>query len=413
MDSQKEILLNVYNRLLNLTQQSTETTVYVSKLLNEHEELVSNLSKSIDFTKIRTPYSNTADCQLNKETKKNCAISKENNTMFQFKDGKIRIKPNGSTEIRFRKFGYNKSFCSKDPKEAEIKFRYFLKEINKNFKNKDSNSLTVKNWTETFLNTYKKDTVSPNTLNLYKKICKNHIIKPFGNFELKKITGLQIQKYINKLLESGKGRTTEDLKLLWNGIFTYAINNKLITDNPMTAVIIPRHNRINGKALTLDEEKKFIKKLSGDRFELVYKFMLYTGIRRSETRLLKKTDIDIQNNTITCECTKIKLKNKNERVTRTFPIFPKLKDIISRLPNKDLIFSYDTTELTQHFKELMPNHHLHDLRHTFTTRARECGIDNEIVSLWTGHSLGNNITATVYTHFSMEFQQKEALKLKY
>ena len=53
-----------------------------------------------------------------------------------------------------------------------------------------------------------------------------------------------------------------------------------------------------------------------------------------------------------------------------------------------------------------------DLRHTFTTRARECGIDNELVAVWTGHSLGN-ITSKVYTHFSMEHQQKQAQRLIY
>ena len=56
--------------------------------------------------------------------------------------------------------------------------------------------------------------------------------------------------------------------------------------------------------------------------------------------------------------------------------------------------------------------HNKDLRHAFTTRARECEIDNELVAVWTGHSLGN-ITSRVYTHFSMEFQKEQAVKLKY
>lgn len=64
------------------------------------------------------------------------------------------------------------------------------------------------------------------------------------------------------------------------------------------------------------------------------------------------------------------------------------------------------------FKKLCPNHTLKDLRHTFTTRARECGIDNEVVAVWTGHSLGN-ITSSVYTHFSNKFMQEQAKKLNY
>ena len=52
------------------------------------------------------------------------------------------------------------------------------------------------------------------------------------------------------------------------------------------------------------------------------------------------------------------------------------------------------------------------MRYVFITKARECEIDNELVAVWTGHSLGN-ITASVYTHFSIEFQKEQAQKLMY
>ena len=58
-------------------------------------------------------------------------------------------------------------------------------------------------------------------------------------------------------------------------------------------------------------------------------------------------------------------------------------------------YHVDVKKLSVAFTKFCPNHQLKDLRHTFTTRARECGIDNELVSLWTGHSLGN-VTASVY-----------------
>ena len=69
-------------------------------------------------------------------------------------------------------------------------------------------------------------------------------------------------------------------------------------------------------------------------------------------------------------------------------------------------------QLRKEFKRFCPNNTMKDLRHTFTTRARECGVDNELVAVWTGHTLGN-ITSSVYTHFSMEHQQKEAKKVVY
>ena len=89
------------------------------------------------------------------------------------------------------------------------------------------------------------------------------------------------------------------------------------------------------------------------------------------------------------------------------PIFPKDKPYATGKKIK-----VNTQTLSEEFRNFCPNHTLKDLRHTFTTRARECEIDNELVAVWTGHSLGN-ITASVYTHFSIEFQQKQAQKLMY
>lgn len=60
-------------------------------------------------------------------------------------------------------------------------------------------------------------------------------------------------------------------------------------------------------------------------------------------------------------------------------------------------------------KRLFPEHHSHELRHTFISRCKE----SEVVSLWAGHSLSGTITTTVYTHYSEEFMLKEAEKVDY
>lgn len=69
--------------------------------------------------------------------------------------------------------------------------------------------------------------------------------------------------------------------------------------------------------------------------------------------------------------------------------------------------------VTQAMKRLMPAHHLHDLRHTFITRAQECGVDREVVSVWAGHAADGTQTSNVYTHFSREFMLQEGRKVIY
>ena len=103
-------------------------------------------------------------------------------------------------------------------------------------------------------------------------------------------------------------------------------------------------------------------------------------------------------------------KARPENLYRTVPIFPALWNLKDRIISEEwrIVSSTLTQKFPRHFSECT----VKDLRHTFTTRARESGIENELVSLWTGHLPGKNVTANIYTHFSMEYQKREAKRLK-
>ena len=88
-----------------------------------------------------------------------------------------------------------------------------------------------------------------------------------------------------------------------------------------------------------------------------------------------------------------------------------LRKYLNLLDGELPVISLD--KLTHRFPDFAPGHHLHELRHTFITRAQECGIPRELVSLWAGHRADNTMTSNVYTHFSDEFQLSEAKKFLY
>ena len=73
----------------------------------------------------------------------------------------------------------------------------------------------------------------------------------------------------------------------------------------------------------------------------------------------------------------------------------------------------NTRTIASTIKRVLPDHHVHELRHTYVSRCKECGVAGEVVSIWVGHSLTGTITSTVYTHYSEEFQMKEAEKVNY
>lgn len=71
--------------------------------------------------------------------------------------------------------------------------------------------------------------------------------------------------------------------------------------------------------------------------------------------------------------------------------------------------------LAHAFKRRFPEHHLHELRHTFITRAQSCKISRELVSFWVGYKADSSVTSTVYTHFEQcpEFQIEQIALFDY
>ena len=68
-------------------------------------------------------------------------------------------------------------------------------------------------------------------------------------------------------------------------------------------------------------------------------------------------------------------------------------------------------------RRLFPEHHPHELRYTFITRCKECGVNPELVMLWDGHEMDEDVkTSKVdrgYTDYSDEYQLQEAEKVNY
>ena len=342
---------------------------------------------------------------------------KEMEKMPRLKDFSIRYREKADYyEIRYRRYGYNKTFTGKTLQKAKIKafdwlrtfeyeiaakdrFSVFQKEYESG--NINQNNVNFKVFADNYIFNIKKKRVKESTFVSYKYNYTNHILPYFKKYRLSEIKSFMIQPVLDELHEN-KPRACEDVKTLLSGIFEYAVNCGFIQLNPMKVIYVPKHQRETGKALTIDEEKELIRKLENHRFKYHYLKMLYSGIRPCEINDLKE---DNEQHVIIVKNGKLKEYQKN--LTRTIPVFPMY----------ETCFGIDCEKVTRdllntEFRKIVPNHTIKDLRHTFTTRARECGIDNELVSIWTGHSLGN-ITASVYTHFSLDFQKEKAKQLIY
>ena len=128
---------------------------------------------------------------------------------------------------------------------------------------------------------------------------------------------------------------------------------------------------------------------------------------------LSSIRFDWNGETMTIDNAKLKKSQKRNplNLVRTIPIFPGLYALRERIEAFDE-WRIKASTLTCKFCNYWTETTIKDLRHTFISKLRESGIENELVSIWTGHSAGKNVTANTYTHFSMDFQKEQAKKVK-
>ncbi|MBE7087210.1 MAG: hypothetical protein E7369_02795 [Clostridiales bacterium] len=337
---------------------------------------------------------------------------KELLTMPRLKDFSIRIKNNRYYEIRFQRYGYSKSFSSKDLKTAKAKaFQWlsaFETEIKANIAVRQVNCNNQTSFTlfsviaDEYMYGFKIKKVKKITFESYEQTYKRNILPVYGKLPLKAITPILLQTNLERLHQI-KPRLCEDVKMLLNNVFDYAVNKGVLDRNPLKLVYIEKHERVNGKALTPEQERQFIADIKGNICEYDFLRMLYCGCRPCE--YLSGILIDEKRNTLTIKNGKLKSYQKIKE--RIIPIFPKFKEIMSGTPSGKSQNFIQTT-----FKKFLPSNKLSDLRHTFTTRVQECGINRDLAVIWCGRTL-NDITGKVYTHFSDEYQQAQAKMLVY
>ena len=260
-----------------------------------------------------------------------------------------------------------------------------------------------------WLESAKKPFVKDNTYVDYIRTTKKYIVPFFKDKYLENIQTHEIQDFLTDISNSGKNRTAKKIFQLLNPLFDYAVADGVISLSPMAKVKLARYEQEHGVPLTVEEEFALLQEIKRNPsiYNQAYAFILYTGLRRAE---LASVVIDGEWITLTTAKQRKGMKKKS----RSIPISPMLKRVLPFI-DVEKIKKASIGVLTNRFKDVCPNHHLHDLRHTFITRAQECGIRREIVSLWAGHKADSSITTNVYTHFQerSELQIIEMQKYDY
>ncbi len=268
--------------------------------------------------------------------------------------------------------------------------------------------ITVGEWLMLWFETYKKPFLKEYSLRNIEQMIRLHTPDWFKNIPLAKVRVFDVDRALSGI---PLGRTYVYARQVWHSAFSKALKLGIIERNVLELTDKVSYKKKRSNALTIEEQKNFISALEGRRAKWVMLFYLHTGVRRAEALNILWKDIDKERRLIRVRGTKTADSDRFIILTdEVQKILDGQKAQCKKEKIKDeRIFPYSKQQMSRVFRELCPNHHLHDLRHTFITRCAECGVNVSVCQQLVGHST-SDMTLNVYMHVMDEFKRKEALK---
>lgn len=287
-----------------------------------------------------------------------------------------------------------------------------------------------------WLDRCERERVKPRTYSRYKGLIVQHILPELGDTQIDDLGRRQISEFLTAHQADGNLRgealsaTSTNLMLtVLNAAFTYACDMELLPANPCDRI-----RRVPGppsrvEAFTREEQRRLEEAIavSEDRRLFGIRLCLYTGLRIGELLGLEWQDVDMEKGILHIGKTVYREKNaegewqlfvdrpKTAASERMVPLPGYLAEdlrIYRRGARSEFVienkkaermsirsYQYLFERLTE--KAGVRKLNFHALRHTFATRALECGMDIKTLSELMGHK-NATITLNRYAHSMMD-----------
>ena len=290
---------------------------------------------------------------------------------------------------------------------------------------------------EEWFKTY-QDTVELTTSVRTDDLFRLHILPSLGEFKISKITPWQCQELIT---EKGKTfRNIKQIKSYIGQIFEFAIKMKLISDNPVKGVVLPKREKIESQNyFTVQELHQFLKIVKEEepyKNYALFRLLAYSGLRKWELYSLRWSDLDFDNQTLSVSKNlgringkALEKSTKNKFSVRQIRLDQDTVDILSEWKRQSLrekgklmvthlnlgesyMFTFinrngEEEPLYQDYinsilKRIIDKHGLkkitpHGFRHTHATLMIEIGIDPVNTAKRLGHA-SSQMTLDTYSH---------------
>lgn len=300
--------------------------------------------------------------------------------------------------------------------------------------------MKYKEWLVDWLELYEKPSVKPRTYKQYSDIIHKRLIPSLGEYDMDELDARVLQRYIVELSQNGNKRTGRGLApnsvngviLVLHSSLTMANILGLAKETHIDKIKRPPIKERPVESFSHDEQKRIEQAVKNDKRDKMFGVLLclYSGLRIGELLALEWSDIDLVKSevSVTKSCydgidgqgrlKRIITTPKTDSSIRIIPIpkqlLPLLREhkkkskskyVISQGSDGITVRSYQRSFELLLKKNNIEHHGFHALRHTFATRAIECGMDVKSLSEILGHK-NPTITLKRYVHSFMEHKKE-------
>lgn len=287
---------------------------------------------------------------------------------------------------------------------------------------------------------YKEPYISASSKANYRSTLNHYLFPAFGDKQMRAITSLQLQSYLNSL--AGTGKTTLGyIMIVLSNCFTLATAQGVIDRNAADGLRPPKAERTSRRALSAQETAAVLKVIDTHPDGLFLAILYYTGLRRGEALGLRWSDIDFSARSLRVErdidfVTGGVGTVKTDTSLRTVPIPDELMSLlhknrqigsgyIIRAPRTGEYWSQAT--FVRRWRQLqaalleaaggIENNGTgsvltpHYFRHNYASILYRSGVDVLTAQRYLGHT-DPTTTMRIYTHLAEETELKDAEKVR-
>lgn len=216
-------------------------------------------------------------------------------------------------------------------------------------------------------------TLAYNTTRSYKPAWRR-TVEAFGDTPIRNITAHDIALEITRFSSGKADKTVRTQLLVYNLIFTYAVQQGYIDFNPAREVEVPKKLKKTKRTSPTSEDIKRVKESYKCTFGMFAYFALYTGLRKGELLALDWKDIDMKKREISVTKSVYHISNKPAIKE------PKTSTSIARIPIPDALYN-----------KLKPGKGL-----VFPNASGDYMTEMQFQKAWSDYCKESGVTATVH-----------------